>query len=227
MTAVRGTGENVTKASVGGAILSSANLDNTLRVYFGGSDCEVSYGEVQLGPITFQDDTSRLVGTLQDAKKGNLFMEAAMKRKQLKLNISKCSLIVFDKKKKIEAIRKSINESKSMKIGQDIIKVKVKDDYLGEVNHEEGLEKSVESTIEKRYGRVFSSLIEVTAILNDFRIDSIGGMKAGLEIYELAILPSILNNSDMWVEMGKTSIEKLNNLQNTIFRWYTNTLAEV
>ena len=52
MTAVRGTGENVTQGSVGGAILSSANLDKTLRVYFGGSDCEVSltgvYGSVQL-----------------------------------------------------------------------------------------------------------------------------------------------------------------------------------
>jgi hypothetical protein len=30
MTAVRGTGENVTQGSVGGAILSSANLDKTL-----------------------------------------------------------------------------------------------------------------------------------------------------------------------------------------------------
>ena len=219
MTEIRSTGENVTQGSIGGAILSSANLDKTLSIYFGGSDCEVSYGDVRLRPITFQDDTSRLVRTIEDAQKGNIFMEAAMKRKQLSLNISKCSLIVFEKKKRIEAIRKSINQSKSLKIGQDIIKAKIKDDYLGDVIHEEGLEKSVEATIAKRYGRIFSSLIEVSAILDDFRIDSIGGMKAGLEIYELAILPSLLNNSDVWIEMGKTSIDKLNTLQNTMFRY--------
>ena len=181
--------------------MSSANLDKTLSVYFSGSDCEVSYGDVRLRPITFQDDTSRLVGTLEDAQKGNIFMEAAMKRKQLTLNISKCSLIVFEKKKRIEAIRKSINQSKALKIGQDVIEAKVKDDYLGDVIHEEGLEMSVEATIVKRYGKIFSSMIEVSAILDDFRIDSIGGMKAGLEIYELAILPSLC--------VGMTGVSRL------------------
>ena len=39
--------------------------------------------------------------------------------------------------------------------------------------------------------------MEVSAILDDFRIDTIGGMVAGLEIYELALLPSLLNNSDI------------------------------
>ena len=141
MTGTKGTGENVTQGSIGGAILSSANLDKTLSVYFGGSNCEVSYGDVRLRPITFQDDTSRLAATLEDAQKGNIIMESAMKRKQLKLNITKCSLIVFEKKKRIESIRNSINENKSLKIGNDIIEAKVKDDYLGDVIHEEGLEK--------------------------------------------------------------------------------------
>ena len=109
MTGIKGTGENVTQGSIGGAILSSANLDKTLSVYFGGSNCEVSYGDVRLRPITFQDDTSRLAATLEDAQKGNIIMESAMKRKQLKLNIKKCSLIVFEKKKRIKSIRNSIN----------------------------------------------------------------------------------------------------------------------
>ena len=219
MTGIKGTGENVTQGSIGGAILSSANLDKTLSVYFGGSNYEVSYGNVRLRPITFQDDTSRLAATIEDAQKGNIIMESAMKRKQLKLNISKCSLIVFEKKKRIESIRKSINKEKSMKIGQDIIKAKIKDDYLGDVIHEEGLEKCVESTILKRYGRIFSSIIEVSSILDDFRIDSIGGLEAGLEIFEMAIIPSLLNNSSVWIDIGKQSLDKLNTLQNTMFRY--------
>ena len=44
MTAVRSMGENVTRGSIGGAILSSAKLDKTLQVYFSGSVCGASYG---------------------------------------------------------------------------------------------------------------------------------------------------------------------------------------
>ena len=48
LTEVKTTGENVTQGSIGGAILSSANLDKTLCSYFGGSDCEISYGDKRL-----------------------------------------------------------------------------------------------------------------------------------------------------------------------------------
>ena len=46
----------------------------------------------------------------------------------------------------------------------------------------------------------------------------IGGMVAGLEIYELALLPSLLNNSDIWIDMTEESSTKLENLQNVMFR---------
>ena len=218
MTDIKPTGENVTQGSIGGAILSSANLDNTLGAYFGGSDSELSYGDRRLRPITFQDDTSRLVGSLEDAQRGNVIMEAAMKRMQLDLNVSKCSVIVFGKKKRVETIRNQINNQKKLKIGEKIIEAKQKDDYLGDTIHEEGLEKSAEATIMKRYGRTLSSIIEVSAILDDFRIDTVGGLKAGLDIFELALLPSVLNNSEIWLELGKTSIQKLDNIQNMMYR---------
>ena len=88
LTSVKTTGENVTQGSIGGAILSSANLDKTLCAFFGGSDSEISYGDRRLQPITFQDDTSRMAGSVEDVQKGNLMMETAMKRMQLDLNIS-------------------------------------------------------------------------------------------------------------------------------------------
>ena len=87
---------------------------------------------------------------------------------------------MFEKKKKIRSVRESINRLESLKIGNKVIKAKEKDAYLGDMIHEEGLEKSVEATITYRYGRIFNSIIEVSAILDDFRIDTIGGMNAGL-----------------------------------------------
>ena len=46
------------------------------------------------------------------------------------------------------------------------------------------LGKSVETIINNRIGRIFSSMIEVSAILDDVRIHTIGGRVAGREIYE-------------------------------------------
>ena len=169
LTSVKTTGENVTQGSIGGAILSSANLDKTLCAYFGGSDSEISYGDRRLQPITFQDDTSRMAGSVEDVHKGNLMMESAMKRMQLDLNISKCSIVIFQNKRSA-LIREKINQMKSIKIGNEQILVKDKDEYLGDFIHEGGLGKSAKSTINHRYGRLFSSRIEVSAILDDFRI---------------------------------------------------------
>ena len=122
-TDIKPTGENVTQGSIGRAILSLANLDNT----FG--DSKLSYGDLRLQPKTFQDDTSR--GGLD-------------------LNVSKFSKLVFDKNKRVETIRNQINYQKKMKIGEKIIESKQKDDYLGDTIHEEGLEKSAEATIMTR-----------------------------------------------------------------------------
>ena len=145
-------------------------------------------------------------------------MEAAVKRKQLSLNISKCSLIVFQKNTRINTIGEAINNKKQLSICNTIIEAKEKDVYLGDILHEGGLSKSALATVTHRYGRIFSSMIEVSSILDDYRIDTIGGMKAGLEIYELALLPSLLNNADTWIFMDKVTIQKLENLQNTMFR---------
>ena len=127
--------------------------------------------------------------------------------------------IVFQKNTRINTIREAINKKKQLSICNTIIEAKEKDVYLGDILHEGGLSKSALATVvTHRYGRIFSSMIEVSSILDDYRIDTIGGMKAGLEIYELALLPSLLNNADTWIFLDKITINKLENLQNTMFR---------
>ena len=141
-----------------------------------------------------------------------------MKRKQLQLNITKCSLIIFQKGNKIQSVREAINKEKCLKICNEQIMVKEKDDYLGEVLHEGGLSKSVEATVAKRYGRILTNIIEVSSILEDFRIDTIGGLKSGLDIFEMAILPSLLNNADVWIFINEQTVTRLENLQNMMYR---------
>ena len=219
LTSLKTTGENVSQGSIGGALLSSANLDKTITSYFSGSDSEVSYGSSRLSVLMFQDDALRLADSLLAVQKGNMIIEAAMKRKQLSLSIEKCSILVFDKKSQHGCVREAVNRDKSLKICNQILKAKVKDDYLGDVLHEEGLTKSVHATIDKRYGKSYMAIVEVMAILNDFRIDTVGGILAGLQIFDLAIIPGLLNNAETWTQISKESEKKLENLQNTMFRY--------
>ena len=85
---------------------------------------------------------------------------------------------------------------------------------MGDMLSNQGLQKSVELTVDQRYGRVFAAIFEMKAVLEDLRLQMIGGIKCGIDIWELAIIPSLLNNCSTWVEISSQSVEKVNKLQN-------------
>ena len=95
--------------------------------------------------------------------------------------------------------------------------MKVSHDFLGDVLDEGGIEKSTEATVKSRYGRTIATILEISAFLHDFRIDSLGGVKSGLMIYEMAILPSLLHNSSTWFNINNKTIKSLENLQTKMF----------
>ena len=64
------------------------------------------------------------------------------------------------------------------------------------ISYEGGLKKSVQATISERYGKAFNTIREIGSVIDDFRINAIGGLRAGLDIFEMVVIPSILNNSD-------------------------------
>ena len=47
-------GETVAQGSLGGAIVSAANLDDGVQEFFKESEHEVCYGQVQLKPLLYQ-----------------------------------------------------------------------------------------------------------------------------------------------------------------------------
>ena len=86
-----------------------------------------------------------------------------------------------------------------------------------------GLSASVDSTISERYGRIYTAILEVKTILEDYRASTAGGVKAGIMLWEMAIIPSLLNNSETWTFMSEESMKKLENLQNLMLRIIFNT----
>ena len=46
----------------------------------------------------------------------------------------------------------------------------------------------------------------------------IGGIRGSIEIWELAIIPMLLNNCDTWIGISEDSVTKLENFQNLFLR---------
>ena len=141
-----------------------------------------------------------------------------MEMKQLQMNVSKCGTLFFGKKKEVEKIRSEIEESKCLTINSNPVPFKITEKYLGDFFHCEGLAKSAETTVNKRFGLALNSVIELKCVIEDFRMHKLGGINCGLEIFNIAILPALLYNSETWFEIADTTIDRLDRLQLILLR---------
>ena len=97
-----------------------------------------------------------------------------------------------------------------------VIKKKVKQKWLGSQLHEGGPAASHLATVEERRGRTTGAIFELKSCLEDIRLNSVGGISAGLQIYEMSIIPMLLNNGGTWTGVGEDTVNELEKLQ-TLF----------
>ena len=212
----RSIGENVTQGSIGGGLISANNLDRGINDQFKGSSHEICYGTLRMQPLCFQDDLARMCTSRDSAQAGNIRVSETLDSKLLDANTDKSVYIIIGPKSKTKKIRSDI-ETNPLTLGNTELKEKQSDKYLGDLIHQDGLSKSVYATIKAREGRIKAAIFELRSIIEDCRLQTVGGTLSGLEIWELAIIPAILTNSETWVEIGKDSIETLDCLQNLMF----------
>ena len=97
-------------------------------------------------------------------------------------------------------------ESEPIMFGENVCKPQLSEVYLGDVISGLGLEDSVERTIQRRLGLVRGAMYETQAIMEDYRMQAVGGMAGAWTIWEHAICPKLLNNCGTWVgKREKTS----------------------
>ena len=212
------TGENIGQGTLEGANISAANIDYTVNMFFKTSIDELSYGGEQLQPLLFQDDISRLATSVWGAQSGNNKMESVMETKLLDFNLDKSCVIVMGSRLKKAEINEQLRENPLKLCGQEM-KCVAMEKYLGDMLSSGGLSDSVQATVLKRKGQVVSTILETKAVIEDCRSNVVGGITAGIEIWELAILPYLLNNSDTWVEISKATIDTLDDLQYMFYRY--------
>ena len=202
---------------MGGGLISSLSLDISVATFFEKSEHEVSYGEIKMNPIIYQDDLARVASSVTSAQVGIDKIEACMETKMLDLHEEKSCFIVFGKGKPLEKLNNELKETPLTLYGQKMIQKK-KEKYLGDFLHGGGLAASVRATVEARAISLRSGAAEVRSIVEDCRSRCLGGLEVGLEIFEIAYIPALMNNAQSWIDIDKDTIGMLEDLQCNFLR---------
>ena len=211
------TGETVGQGTVEGAIMSAISLDNGVCEFFANSEKEVTYPRVALGPFLFQDDVCRLASDVASAQYGNDMMECVAETKLLDYNLEKSCFLTIGKKKRRLEVKKQLVDTPLKLCGRNMVH-ETEFKYLGDFISELGITESVYLTVKKRKPNVVRATYEIRSIVDDCRINCVGGLAAGIEIWEMAVIPVILYNSESWQGINDQTIKILENLQYNFLR---------
>ena len=114
----------------------------------------------------------------EEAQKGNILITNAMKAKQLELNVDKCATVLFGRGERVQKMKDFIENNKILSINGIQVNMKSEKKYLGDYIHSLGLSKSVESTVNKRYGKCLTQIMEIRSVIEEFRMHSLGAISS-------------------------------------------------
>ena len=140
-----------------------------------------------------------------------------MDQKGLKCHPTKTTCIALGTEKYRAEVQHQVKLD-PIKFGSFTVLFKESEVYLGDVIAAQGLDRSVQLTIERRLAKVKGNMYETKSIIEDFQMQAIGGMAGAWDIWERAILPSLLANCGSWIGVGKQTYKTLNDLQNMYLR---------
>jgi hypothetical protein len=121
------------------------------------------------------------------AQIGNQLIDTVMETKLLDFNLDKSCYMVIGEECAQNDIRKQFQET-PLTLSGVVMKEVNEEKYLGDYISAGGLDKSTIVTIDRRYNKVVNALVEIRAVVEDCRSHITGGIKTGLEIWEMAYL---------------------------------------
>jgi hypothetical protein len=131
---------------------------------------------------------------------------------------TKTCFVIFDSKRYITKVRDIVKKEPIM-LGDQVTQPSEAKVYLGDVLAEgSSLAASTEATAMRNMARCRGALYEVRSIMEDFRIQAIGGMAGAWDLWEAGICSSLLANCSTWVKISTDTIKKLNQFQNQYLR---------
>jgi hypothetical protein len=175
-----------------------------------------------LAPCLFQDDVIHGAKDVNKARVATKKVHKMMAEKNLKLNEDKCVVIAMGTKKQREKMSVEL-EKNPIKCGNFEMKPAQKEKWLGQQISAEGLANSVDETVNAKEGKIKAACLEIANITNDWRSETIGGFETAIILWEACIIPSLLHSCSTWMQISKTTENRLNNLQ----RWFLRLILQV
>ena len=185
--------------------MGRALQDQGLKNYFGDGGEDLNYGNVGVQPLAYQDNIMKGSKNALDAQTGNIKLAAMLKDKGLNAHPDKTCYIVCGSKQFKEMVDKDFKANPLM-FDKFPVKQKVSDKYLGQVLHMGGVEQSATATVQERSGRIKGASLEIKAIVEEYQMQSIGGLMSARELWERALIPSLLSGAGTWLGECKEAI---------------------
>ena len=203
------------QGSTGAAVISQAMIDKGLKDYFAGSDNEMYYGKVRVESAAYQDDISKPSADTISAQVGMTRLEDMLSQRGLRAHRDKTGYILFGNpnprmKKELEIM--------PLKFGEFEVKQKEQDKYLGQILHQEGLTKSVEATIKERSRKIKGAIYLTKQVVETIEMQTMGSLMAAKQLWEQAIVPSLLSGAGTWVDISPESEALCEDLQEEFWR---------
>ena len=163
-------------------------------------------------PAVWMDDIFRGVGSVNSAIAGNIKLDVMASRCQLSFHPDKSGYILMGSEEQKEEIRKEIRRTPIM-LGYIETQEKEADKWLWFWLHSNGLSASVARTVKEREKKVKGAMYEAVAVVENFRAVRISGFQTAINLWELAIILSLLNGCKVWVEIYPETEKHLEDLQ--------------
>ena len=93
------------------------------------------------------------------------------------------------------------------------LKEKEKDKYLGQMI-ESNLAASALATVQERSGKIKGAAIEIKGIIEEFQMQALAGCMAAWELWEHALLPSLLAGAGTWLGEIQATVDLCDSIQN-------------
>ena len=224
----------VTQGSIEAAVCSAVNLDSGIKEFFHDAKDDkddnednkskdekeeketddVKYSDIELKPMLFQDDVLAPNKTPESAQRTNNKIVDLMESKLLDLHRDKSCYIVAGEKGAKMKMKRAL-EKKPLTLYEEKMKEVKTNKYLGCLLSSTVTE-SVTDTINSRLGLAKRAIYEIRTIVEDSRAEHLGAIQVGLDLWRGSVLPSLLYSSEVWTEIPKKMLTKLNEV-NSLF----------
>ena len=168
-------------------------------------------GKVRIQPIAYQDDIGSICEDVKMARSQANKLTKMTIEKILHAHPDKSGLLIIGSKKYKEKVVKELKEN-PIYLTNFELEIKESDKYLGQSIHS-NLSRSALETVISRAGKIKGAAMEVKCIVESHEMKAMGGLVAAWELWERALLPSLLSGAGTWLGRIEETVKLCNRIQ--------------